>query len=63
VASDALKLKEGWIGKDLEGSGSVLLDIQPRYYAGGTEENLSQDTASNLGQSLSCDKHKFHKKK
>jgi hypothetical protein len=61
--SDALKVKEGWIGKDLEGSGSAKLDIQAQYYAGGTEDNLSQGTASNLGQPLPCDKQRSDKER
>jgi hypothetical protein len=30
---------EGWIEKDLEGSGSGLIEVQSRYFPGGTEKS------------------------
>jgi hypothetical protein len=44
IISNDRKIDERCIGKNLETSGRILIEILPRYLPGETEKNLSQDS-------------------
>jgi hypothetical protein len=49
LSSDYIGPSIEWLGKDVEGSGRGLYQIQSRNLHGGTEENFSKDIRRHTG--------------